>query len=51
MYLLGASLTALAILYLLTTLVLTIAGRVRHPVPIVASLAAVLLVGVILMAE
>jgi hypothetical protein len=51
MFLLGVTLTALAILYLLTTVVLGVTGHVRRPIPAAAALIVVLVVGVVLMAD
>jgi hypothetical protein len=49
MALVGVTLVAIALLYLLTTLALTLAGRVRHPVVISAMLATLLVAGVALL--
>jgi hypothetical protein len=50
-FLLGVVLTAIAVLFLLTTLGLAAGGLVRHPVRAVASLAALLVLGLALLAE
>ena len=51
MFLLGVTLTVLAILYLLTTLALGVSGHLRHPVLAAVALTAVLVVGAVLMAD
>ena len=51
MVVIGVALVALAILFLLTTLALTIARRATHPLLVTAALAVVLVVGVVLLAE
>jgi hypothetical protein len=51
MFLLGVTLTALAILYLLTTLALGVTGHVRHPALIAAALTVVLVMGLVLLAN
>jgi hypothetical protein len=51
MLLLGITLTALAILYLLTTFALGVAGHLRHPIPIALGLTIVLALGILLMAD
>jgi hypothetical protein len=51
MFLFGVTLTALAILYLVTTLALGITGHARRPIPAAAALIVVLVVGVVLMAD
>jgi hypothetical protein len=50
-FLLGVVLTAIAVLFLLTTLGLAAGGLVRHPARAVASLAALLVLGLALLAE
>lgn len=51
MFLLGVTLTALAVLYLFTTLVLGMAGHIRHPIPAAVALTMGLVLGVVLMAD
>jgi hypothetical protein len=51
MFLIGVTLTALAVLYLLTTLALGITGHARRPVPAAAALIVALVVGVVFMAD
>jgi hypothetical protein len=50
-FLLGVILTTLAILFLLTTLALAASGALRHPVPASISLAALLALGLALLAD
>lgn len=50
-FLLGVILTALALLFLLTTLALAASGALRHPLRAGISLAAVLALGLALLAE
>jgi hypothetical protein len=50
-FVLGVISTALAILFLLTTLALTASGQIRHPIRIGGSLTAMLLLGLALLAE
>jgi hypothetical protein len=50
-FLLGVILTALAILLLLTTLALAASGALRHPVHSCISLAALLVLGLALLAN
>jgi hypothetical protein len=50
-FLLAVILTALAILFLLTTLAFTASGQVRHPIRIGCALTALLLLGLALLAE
>ena len=50
-FLLGVILTALAILFLLTTLALAASGVLRHPVAAGTSLAATLALGLALLAD
>jgi hypothetical protein len=47
----GAILTALAILFLLTTLALATSGQLRHPGRVGTSLAAMLALGLALLAD
>jgi hypothetical protein len=49
--LLGVILTALATLFLLTTLALTASEQLRHPIRIGGALAALLVLGLALLAE
>ncbi len=51
MVLLGVILTALAILFLLTTLALGISGQLRHPRLVGAALIVVLIFGLLLLSE
>ena len=51
MLLLGVTLTTLAILFMLAILALTAAGQVRHPGLVGLALAAVLVLGMLLMSE
>jgi hypothetical protein len=51
MFLLGVILTALAILFLLTTLALSTAGQLRHPIGAAAVLVLVLILGLVLISE
>jgi hypothetical protein len=51
MVLLGVILTALAVLFLLTTLALGLGGHVRHPRVVAAALIAVLIFGLLLLSE
>jgi hypothetical protein len=51
MFLLGVTLTSLAILFLLTTLALSISGQLRHPLRPAAALALLLVVGLVLLSE
>ena len=51
MLLLGVILTALAILFALTTMALWASGQVRHPVRVLAGLGAVLVLGLALLFE
>lgn len=48
---LGVMLTAIAILFLLTTLALATSGVLRHPAGAITSLAALLALGLALIAE
>jgi cytochrome bd-type quinol oxidase subunit 2 len=50
-FLLGVILTALAILFLLTTLALVTSGQLRHPIRDGASLVALLALGMALLAD
>jgi hypothetical protein len=50
-FLLAVILTALAILFLLTTLALTASGQVRHPIRSGGALTAMLVLGLALLAE
>jgi hypothetical protein len=49
--LLGVILTALAILFVLSSLALATAGKLRHPRAVAALLVAVLLVGLLVLSE
>jgi hypothetical protein len=49
--LLGVTLTALAILFMLSSLALATAGKLRHPRAVAALLVAVLLVGLLVLSE
>jgi hypothetical protein len=51
MFRLGVILTALAVLFFLTTLAFRATGRLRHPARVGAALAAVLVLGVALLLE
>lgn len=51
MFLLGTILTALAILFGLTSMALWTTGQVRHPAGVLAALAALLVVGLALLFE
>jgi hypothetical protein len=51
MNLVAVTLTALAILFLLTALALAAGGQVRHPTGIVAALTAMLILGLVLLAQ
>jgi hypothetical protein len=51
MFLLGVTLTALALLYLFTTLVLGVTGHARHPLLAAAALSVMLIVGAALIAQ
>jgi hypothetical protein len=51
MSLIGVTLTALAILYLFTTLVLGVTGNGRHPIIVSVALIIMLALGLLLMAE
>jgi hypothetical protein len=50
-FLLGVILTALAILFLLTTLALATSGQLRHPMRTGGTLTAVLILGLVLLAD
>lgn len=50
-FLLGVVLTAIAVLFLLTTLGLAAGGVLRHPFRALASLAALLVLGLTLLAD
>lgn len=50
-FVLGVIFTALAVVFLLTTLALLASGQVRHPIRIGGSLTALLLLGLALLAE
>jgi cytochrome bd-type quinol oxidase subunit 2 len=50
-FLLGVILTALAILFLLTTLALSTSGQLRHPVRVGAALSLVLILGLVLLSD
>ncbi len=49
MLMLGVSVTALAILFLLSTLALWTSGQIRHPLRVIAALGGVLVLGVALL--
>jgi len=51
MFLLGVTVTALAILYLITTLALGVSGHARHPMLAALGLTVVLVLGVLLIAD
>ena len=51
MNLLAVVVTALAILFLLTALALAAGGQVQHPLGIVAALTAMLILGLVLLAQ
>jgi hypothetical protein len=51
MFLLAATVVALAVLFLLTTLAFAAAGRASHPLRLVGALAVLLTLGVVLLLE
>lgn len=51
MFLLAVTLTALAVLFLLTALAFAAANRTRHPLRLAAALAVLLTVGLVLLLE
>lgn len=50
-FLLSVTLTTLAILFLLTTLALTASAQLRHPIRVAGVLTALLILGLVLLAD
>jgi cytochrome bd-type quinol oxidase subunit 2 len=50
-FLVAVILLALAVLYLLTTLALSASGQLRHPIRVAGALTALLVLGLVLLAD